>query len=43
MEVLQKVARKQRIILIEDSAQGFPVNDYNYDWQGDYTILSFGR
>lgn len=40
---LSIISKKHNIILIEDSAQGFPINDVNTYWNGDFIILSFGR
>lgn len=42
-EKLLEITRKHDIILIEDSAQGFPTSDSKSYWSGDFIILSFGR
>jgi len=41
-----EITKKNNILLIEDSAQGFPVNKTEEDdsyWHGDLIVLSFGR
>ncbi len=40
---LRKLAEKNEVILIEDSAQYFPGGEEQQDWQGDLVVLSFGR
>lgn len=40
---LTEIAKQHNIILIEDSAQGFPTNDIESYWNGDFVVLSFGR
>jgi len=42
-EELSILAKQHNLVLIEDSAQGFPVKDPGSYWQGDFIILSFGR
>lgn len=42
-EELYQIAKSYNAILIEDSAQGFPVHNMDSYWQGDFVILSFGR
>ena len=43
MEQLKALCEKHELILIEDSAQGFPVTNPGTYWRGDVNILSFGR
>jgi len=40
---LKAICHKSGLILIEDSAQGFPISKFDTYWQGDFIILSFGR
>lgn len=40
---LREVIAQRNIVLIEDSAQYFPADDVQQDWQGDMVVLSFGR
>jgi len=40
---IREIIRDREIILIEDSAQYFPSSKQDFRWQGDLTILSFGR
>ncbi len=40
---LRDIAEKKGLILIEDSAQYFPGKTSKQNWQGDLTVLSFGR
>lgn len=40
---LRNICHQHSLYLIEDSAQGFPVNSPDTYWEGDFTILSFGR
>ncbi len=40
---LREIADQNNVILIEDSAQYFPVSHKTYGWQGDLVVLSFGR
>lgn len=40
---LRDIANQNNVILIEDSAQYFPVDNKAYDWQGDLVVISFGR
>lgn len=40
---LSIIAKRHNIILIEDSAQGFPVGNLDSYWDADVIILSFGR
>ncbi len=40
---ISEICRKNKIVLIEDSAQSFPeINDDRF-WKGDFIVLSFGR
>lgn len=41
--LLRKLADKNKLILVEDSAQYFPGTGDAYQWQGDLVVLSFGR
>ncbi len=41
--VVEHAKYKQKITIIEDSAQGFPVNNAETYWLGDFIITSFGR
>jgi len=43
IKLLSDIARKNKISLIEDSAQGFPVTEDDSYWCGDFIVLSFGR
>lgn len=43
MADLAQICATHQLTLIEDSAQGFPVTEPATYWQGDYTVLSFGR
>jgi dTDP-4-amino-4,6-dideoxygalactose transaminase len=43
IQQLKDITGPARITLIEDSAQQFPVTDYEHTWGGDFTVLSFGR
>jgi len=43
MTELKQILQPLKITLIEDSAQGFPIQDANRYWQGDINIVSFGR
>lgn len=43
MTALRDLCQQHRLILIEDSAQGFPLTPPDTYWQGDFNILSFGR
>ncbi|MDT8283248.1 MAG: DegT/DnrJ/EryC1/StrS family aminotransferase, partial [Gammaproteobacteria bacterium] len=40
---LRELVRQSDIVLIEDSAQYFPMSDAEQSWQGDLVVLSFGR
>ena len=40
---LRSIAEEKELILIEDSAQYFPGKTTKQNWQGDLTVLSFGR
>jgi len=40
---LSKIAKENNILLIDDSAQGFPVSDMSSYWYGDFIIISLGR
>jgi len=40
---LHELAKKNDVVLIEDSAQYFPGRDEQQDWQGDLIVFSFGR
>ncbi len=40
---LLEIAKKYKLIVIEDSAQGFPVENIDTYWHGDFIIISFGR
>lgn len=40
---LSSIAKAYNLILIEDSAQGFPLTNIESYWHGDFVILSFGR
>jgi dTDP-4-amino-4,6-dideoxygalactose transaminase len=40
---LRELAKKNDVVLIEDSAQYFPGGEEQQDWQGDLVVLSFGR
>ena len=42
-EELLKITNQHNLILIEDSAQGFPTTDIDSYWNGDFVVLSFGR
>lgn len=37
------ISKQHNLILIEDSAQGFPNKEFDNYWVGDFIILSFGR
>lgn len=43
MSKLRAICDEHKLTLIEDSAQGFPVQEAARYWQGDIVILSFGR
>lgn len=43
MKDLSTICHEHGLNLIEDSAQGFPVNSPDTYWKGDLTIISFGR
>lgn len=43
IEQIRSIIDKQNIVLIEDSAQGFPNKSANEYWNGDIIISSFGR
>lgn len=43
MANLRRICEHHGLILIEDSAQGFPILDAKSYWAGDLSILSFGR
>lgn len=43
MDILREVCQKNNIILVEDSAQGFPITQLTSYWNGDFNIISFGR
>jgi dTDP-4-amino-4,6-dideoxygalactose transaminase len=40
---LREVADRNKLVLIEDSAQFFPAGKDPFEWQGDMVVLSFGR
>ncbi len=40
---LRELAKEKNLVLIEDSAQYFPGKMEDQSWQGDLTVLSFGR
>ena len=40
---IKKICNKNKIFLIEDSAQGLPTSHYSDYWKGDIVIISFGR
>lgn len=40
---LKEICSAHQVVVIEDSAQGFPQSGSTDYWQGDYTTLSFGR
>jgi len=43
MNKLRDICDQHNLVLIEDSAQGFPGSNNNAYWQGDMSIISFGR
>jgi hypothetical protein len=43
MDVLREIAEANSVLLIEDSAQAFPVQNDGTFWSGDLVVLSFGR
>lgn len=43
MDALRKIAEACSVLLIEDSAQAFPVQNDGSFWTGDLVALSFGR
>ena len=43
MVPLRKIADQASVLLIEDSAQAFPVTRDDSFWDGDLVVLSFGR
>lgn len=43
MRDLAQICATHQLTLIEDSAQGFPATEPATYWQGDFTVLSFGR
>lgn len=43
MDVLRELAEAGSALLIEDSAQAFPVQNNGSFWTGDLVVLSFGR
>ena len=43
MRDLAQICASHKLTLIEDSAQGFPTTEPATYWQGDYSVLSFGR
>lgn len=43
MAKLRNICDYHNLILIEDSAQGFPTLNPGTYWQGDLTVISFGR
>ena len=43
MAEIRKLAGKASVLLIEDSAQAFPVHVTDTCWSGDLVVLSFGR
>ena len=40
---LSKIAKQHNLILIEDSAQGFPASDFETYWHADFIVISLGR
>lgn len=40
---LSKIAKQYNLVLIEDSAQGFPATGLDTYWHGDFIVISFGR
>ena len=42
-EALRRIANSVDAVLIEDSAQSFPVAGDSHDWHGDLVVISFGR
>lgn len=40
---LSDISKQHNLILIEDSAQGYPNTEANSYWHGDFVVLSFGR
>ena len=40
---IRDVCDKHHLFLILDSAQWFPYTEKEYDWPGDFNIISFGR
>jgi len=43
MEQLRGITDRAGVLLIEDSAQSFPVSEGGEFWKGDLVVLSFGR
>jgi len=43
MDALRKISAQSSILLIEDSAQAFPVQQDDSFWVGDLVVISFGR
>ncbi len=43
MEKLCRICQSNALMLIDDSAQGFPLSTTEAYWQGDYNIISFAR
>ncbi len=42
-KTLSNIAKQHNLMLIEDSAQGFPAHNLSNYWGADFIILSFGR
>jgi dTDP-4-amino-4,6-dideoxygalactose transaminase len=43
MDAMRRIARETGVLLVEDSAQSFPVHGESVFWSGDLVVLSFGR
>lgn len=43
IELIRSKIGNEKIVIIEDSAQGFPIIDFDNYWKGDLVVLSFGR
>ena len=43
MTAIRAIAERSALVLIEDSAQAFPVRDMDTFWEGDLVVVSFGR
>jgi len=43
IDAIANIVKPHNLVIIEDSAQGFPIHSAQNYWQGDFIVTSFGR